>query len=70
MINGPALIRERRLFQQWGKHREQICTPRTVLWTRFQEFPYIKTTETHELVVVFFVKQCGFGFHTSLYQAP
>ena len=81
MIEGAAPFRERRLFQQRGKHRGKYrgnsklwkkkdkYSPRTVIWTRFQEFPYIETRETHELVVVLFVKQYGFGFHISLYQA-
>ena len=56
-VKGAALIKERRLFQlqvkQKGECREkvvgqekgQICTPRTVIWTWFRKFPYIKTIE-------------------------
>ena len=52
-----SLLKVRRLFQlqvkQKGECREkvvgqekgQICTPRTVIWTWFRKFPYIKTIE-------------------------
>ena len=51
-VIGAALIQELRLFQLRVKHRGEyrenrvkICTPRAVIWTRFQEFSYIKTLE-------------------------
>ena len=30
------------------------------MWTQFQEFPYIKTFRTQELVEVLFLKRCAF----------
>jgi len=65
-VMGAALIQELRLFHLRVKHRGEyrenkvkICTPRAVIWTRFQEFSTLKL-RTHGLVEVLFLKRYSF----------